>query len=109
MVPENLLRLAWEVDRGGRGRVRDSLLTLAVLESGPEDGWAERCRGRLIADRPEHFLAGFVSVREAQADSRVLDYRDRLRVKHPSVRVERLLFAREVIRGPYLGRVESLA
>jgi len=109
MGAEDLLRLAWEMDRGDRPRVRDSLLTLAVLESGPGDGWADRCRARLVADRPEHFLANFATVREALADPRVARARDQLRLKHPAVRVERLLLARKAIRGPYLGRPESLA
>ena len=110
MAADDLLRLAWEVDRDGRRRLRDSLLTLAVLESGPDDAvWADRCRARLIAHRPEHYLGEYPTIREALEDPRVLDSRDRLRVKHPSLRVERLLFAHRACRGPFTGRPESIA
>ena len=61
MAAEDLLRLAWEAEHDGRRALRDALLTLAVAESGPDDAWAERCRARLVAERPDHFLGEFAT------------------------------------------------
>ena len=108
MSAEVCLRLAWEADRQGRRKLRDSLLTLAVVESGPDDPWAERARARLVADRPGHYLAGFASVRMALADPRVAEARDRLRAKYPEGRIQGLLIVARAARGPYTGRPESL-
>ncbi len=104
----DLLRLAWEAEHDGRTRLRDALLTLAVIESGPDDSWAERCRTSLVADRPDHFLRQFPTVRSAIGDPRVVEARERLRVKYPSARVRSLLLRAGARRGPFLGRVESL-
>ena len=104
----DLLRLAWEADHDGRAKLRDSLLTMAVLESTPHDAWAERCRARLIKDRPDHFLSQFPSVKSALADPRVIAARDRLRAKYPKGRVEWLLLGANASRGPFLGRPESI-
>ncbi len=73
MDASDLLRLAWEADHDGRTRLRDSLMTLAVAESRPSDIWAERCRARLVADRPDHFFARFPTVALALEDSRVVE------------------------------------
>ena len=108
MSAEDSLRLAWEADRQGRRKLRDSLLTLAVVESGPEDSWAERARARLVADRPGHYLADFPGVRRALADPRVAEARDRLRAKYPEARIQGLLVVARAARGPYTGRQESL-
>ena len=102
------LRLAWEAEHDGRARLRDALLTLAVAESGPGDAWAERCRSRLVGDRPDHFFARFATVAQALEDPRVVDARDRLRQKYPEARVQWLLLKARAARGPYLGRPESL-
>ncbi len=108
MAAEDCLRLAWEAEHDGRHRLRDSLLTLAVVESGPEHAWAERCRARLVADRSDHFLAAFPTVPDALVDPRVRDARDRLRAKYPEGRVAGLLLRSQARRGPYTGRVEAL-
>ena len=108
MVAGDLLRLAWEAEHDGRTRLRDSLMTLAIAESAPEDPWAERCRARLVLERPDHFFAHFATVGQALEDPRVLDARERLRVKYPPARVQSLLLRACARRGPYLGRVESL-
>jgi hypothetical protein len=108
MVAGDLLRLAWEAEHDGRTRLRDTLLTMAVTESEPGDQWAEPCRDRLVRDRPDHFLAHFASVSLALADPRVIDARDRLRIKYPTPRVQSLLLRAQTRRGPYLGRSESL-
>ena len=108
MVAGDLLRLAWEAEHDGRSLMRDSLMTLAVAESAPGDAWAERCRARLVATRPDHYLARFASVGEALVDPRVLEARERLRWKFPAPRVQSLLLRARARRGPYLGRAESL-
>ena len=108
MAAGDLLRLAWEAEHDGRAQLRDSLLTMAIVESGPGDAWAERCRTRLLADHPGHFLAKFPSVGLALVDDRVVQARERLRVKYPPAKVQSLLLRAGVRRGPYLGRVESL-
>jgi len=102
------IRMAWEADRNGRSRLRDALLTLAVTESQPDDAWTERCRTRLVSDRPDHFLAQFTSVAVALNDPRVILARERLRLKYPESRVHWLLLKARAARGPYLGRVESI-
>jgi hypothetical protein len=108
MVAGDLLRLAWEAEHDGRSKLRDALMTLAVTESGPGDSWAERCRGRLLQDRPDHFLSHFPTVAQALDDPRVVIARDRLRAKYPPARVNWLLLKAGTRRGPYLGRAESL-
>jgi hypothetical protein len=108
MLAGDVLRLAWEAEHDGRTRLRDALLTLAVAESCPGDAWAERCRTRLVSDRPDHFFAHFATVARALEDPRVVDARDRLRLKYPPVRIEWLLLKARAARGPYLGRPESL-
>jgi len=108
MAAEDALRLAWEADHDGRRKLRDSLLTFALLESGPGDHWAERCRARLIAERPGYYLGGFASIRLAMADPRVVEARDRLRAKYPAARVLGLLLRARAGRGTFTGRAESL-
>jgi hypothetical protein len=108
MIAGDLLRLAWEAEHDGRSKLRDALLTMAVTESSPGDDWAERCRTRLLQDRPDHFLGQFPTIAGALSDPRVLDARERLRAKYPPARVDSLLLRASARRGPYLGRVESL-
>jgi hypothetical protein len=108
MVAGDLLRLAWEAEHDGRTTLRDALMTLAVAESEPGDAWAERCRARLVLDRPDHFFGQFSTVGQALADPRVVIARDRLRIKYPPARVGWMLLRASARRGPYLGRVESL-
>ena len=107
MVAGDLIRLAWEAEHDGRSQLRDSLLTLAVIESLPGEVWAERCRARLVALRPDHFFAHFANIDEALGDPRVLEARERLRIKYPSARIQSLLLRAQARRGPYLGRLES--
>lgn len=108
MEPGDLIRLAWEADHDGRSRLRDGLLTLAVAESTPSDAWAQRCRAKLIAGHPGHFLGSFASIAEALGDPRVVEATDRLRLKYPEVRIRSLLQRARASRGPFLGRAESL-
>jgi hypothetical protein len=108
MAAEDLLRLAWEADHDGRHSLRDALLTLAITESGPGDGWPERCRARLLAERPGHYLGEYSSVRQALVDPRVIASRDRLRRKYPAERVGWLLLRAQAARGSSTGRLESL-
>ena len=108
MVPEDLLRLAWEAEHDGRSRLRDAVLTLAVAESEPGAPWAERCRARLVHDRSDHFFAHFSTVSQALGDPRVVEARERLRIKYPPSRVHSLLLRAGAARGSYTGRVESL-
>ena len=100
--------MAWEADHDSRPRLRDALMTLAVVESRPGDHWIERCRSRLIAERPDHFLARFPNLAQALEDSRVIEARERLRAKYPSPKLRWLLLKAQAARGPYLGRPESL-
>lgn len=108
MSAGDLLRLAWEADHDGRTHLRDAVLTLAVTESEPGDHWAEHCRNRLVVERPDHFLCHFPDVRQALEDDRVIEARERLRLKYPEARVQWLLLRARARRGPFLGRVESL-
>jgi hypothetical protein len=108
MEAEDALRLAWEADHDGRPRLRDALMTLAVADSQPGDAWVDRCRARLIADRPDHFLSRFPTVGSALEDSRVVEARERLRAKYPPPKIRWLLLRAAASRGPFLGRVESL-
>jgi hypothetical protein len=105
----DLIRLAWEAEHDGRSRLRDALLTLAIAESSPGDAWVERCRARLIAERPDHYFGHFATITQALEDPRVVEARGRLRDKYPASRVKSLLLRARAGRGPYLGRVESLA
>jgi hypothetical protein len=109
MAAEDLPRLAWEAEHDGRRSLRDALMTLAITESGPDDDWPERCRARLIADRPGHYLGEFATVGQALGDPRVITSRDRLRQKFPESRVRWLLLGAHAGRGPYTARIESLA
>jgi hypothetical protein len=108
MAAGDLIRLAWEAEHDGRARLRDALMTLAIAESTPDDPWAERCRARLVLERPDHYLARFATVSLALQDPRVVEATERLRVKYPESRVQSLLLRARAARGPYLGRVESL-
>ncbi|WP_435010404.1 hypothetical protein P12x_001669 [Tundrisphaera lichenicola] len=108
MAAEDLLRLAWEADHDGRQSLRDALLTLAIAESGPDDDWAERCRNRLVSERPGHYLGVYPTVAQALIDPRVIKARDRLRCKYPAERVEWLLLRARAARGTYTGRGESI-
>jgi hypothetical protein len=105
MAAENLLRLAWQAERDGRPGLRDRLVTLAIVASGPDDAaWADRCRRRLIARRPDHWLAAFPISGRDQSHPRVAEALGLLRTTYPPGRVRRLLFRAEVRRGPFTGR-----
>jgi hypothetical protein len=108
MAADDLLRLAWAADRDGSRKRREALLTLAVVESSPQDDWAEKVRQHLLADRPDHFLRVFPTVEAARTDPRALEMANRLRVKYPPVRVRSLLLRSQVVRGTYTGRAESI-
>lgn len=109
MSTEHLLRLAWQAEQDGRAGMRDALLTLAVVESGPDDAvLAERCRKQLIARRPDHWFASFPTRGQALDHPRVVHAIERIRATFPPVRVERLLMRGESQRGPYTGRSRSL-
>lgn len=99
------VRLAWYADREGRQGMRDALLTIAVAESGPDEAvLADRCRRRLVANRPEHWFASFATVGEALSHSRVAAAMSELRAAYPPVRVRQLLLRSEALSGPYIRR-----
>ncbi|HEV3122022.1 MAG TPA: hypothetical protein VGY53_08975 [Isosphaeraceae bacterium] len=110
MAAAELLRLAWLAAREGRVGTRDSLLTLALAESGPADAaWATRCWRRLLTLRADHIYARFPTLEKALADERVAGVVLRLRAVYPPARVQRLLERAAVLRGTYTGRRASLA
>lgn len=109
MAWDDELRLAWHADHAGRRGLRDSLLTLASTEAAPGEAWAVRVRDRLVADRPDHWLASFPTIALALADPRVASARGRLRTLHPPARIDRHLVRYEVAAGPYPGRRAPLS
>jgi hypothetical protein len=108
MTVDDLLRLAWQAQRDGRGPLREAMLTLAVAEGGPGSGWAERCRARLLAERPKHFLGTHPSLESTLADPQVAEAIRRLRGQYPVGRVGWLRLRAEVDAGPYTGEVAPL-
>ncbi len=109
MAIDDFLRVAWWAQREGRGPLREAMLTLAVAEGGPGAGWAERCRARLLAERPGHFLGARPSLEGALADPRVAEAIGKLRGQYPPGRVGWLRFRSEVAEGPYTGDDAPLA
>jgi hypothetical protein len=107
---EEMVRLAWHAEREGRAGMRDALMTLVVAE-GSVDGAvpAERFRRRLIAGRPDHWLASFPTVGRALGDSRVVAAVDRLRSTFPPIRVRRILLRGDAACGPYRGQHRPLS
>jgi hypothetical protein len=105
MSAEDLLRLAWQANRNGQPTLRDALMTLAVVESGPDEAvYASRCRRWLIAKRPDHWLTSFATLGQAVNHPRVVQAIERLRSSFPPARVRQLLFRDNVLRGPYQER-----
>ena len=109
MTADDYLRLARQARRDGRGRLREAMLTLAIGASGPDDAWAERCRARLLAERPDHFLAAHPTAAHALADPRVGRALERLRAQFPPIRVRWLRLRADVAAGPYTAEPEPLA
>lgn len=108
MAVDDLLCVAWRAQLDGRGPLREAMLTLAVAEGGPASGWAERCRARLLAERPKHFLGTHPSLERTLADPQVAEAIRRLRGQYPVGRVGWLRFRSEVETGPYTGEVAPL-
>jgi hypothetical protein len=109
-VVEDLVRLAWQADAGGRAGARDALLSLAVADGGAEDPvLAERCRRLLAAHRPDHWFAVSATLGHALTRPKVADALATLRLMYPPVRVRHLLLRGDAARGPYTGRVSSLS
>lgn len=109
MMADDYLRLARQARRDGRGRLREAMLTLAVGASEPGDAWADRCRARLIADRPDHFLAAHPTAAHALADPRVDRALGRLRAQFPPTRIKWLRLRADAASGPFTGEPEPLA
>ncbi|HEY2157167.1 MAG TPA: hypothetical protein VGH33_16180 [Isosphaeraceae bacterium] len=109
MTIDDFLRVAWWAQREGRAALREAMLTLAVAEGTPGEGWAERCRARLLAELPGHFLGTHSSLEQTLADPRVVQAIGKLRGQYPPGRVGWLRFRSEVAEGPYTGEYASLA
>jgi hypothetical protein len=108
MAVDDLLRVAWWAHLDGRGPLREAMLTLAVAEGGPSSGWAERCRARLLAERPRHFLGTHPSLETTLAAPEVAEAIRKLRGQYPTGRVGWLRFRSELDAGPYTGEVAPL-
>jgi hypothetical protein len=109
MAIDDYLRVAWWARREGHMTLREAMLTLAVAEGTPGEGWAERCRARLLAERPGHFLGAHPSLERTLADPRVVEAIRKLRGQYPPGRVGWLRFRSEVAEGPYTGELVPLA
>lgn len=108
MAVDDLLRVARRAQLDGNGPLREAMLTLAVAEGGPGAGWAERCRARLLAERPRHFLGTHPALERTLADPRVAEAIAKLRGQYPAGRVGWLRFRAEVESGLYTGDVAPL-
>jgi hypothetical protein len=100
MAIDDFLHVACWAQREGRGPLR---------EGTPGEGWAERCRARLLAERPGHFLGAHPSLERTLADPRVVEAIGKLRGQYPPGRVGWLRFRSEVAEGPYTGEDPPLA
>jgi hypothetical protein len=109
MAVDDLLRVACQAHRDGRRPLREAMLTLAIGASDPGDAWAERCRARLLAERPGHFFGSHSTLQGALADPRVVNALNKLRGQFPPGRVSWLRFRAEVESGPYLGEHAPLS
>ena len=109
MAIDDFLHVAWWAQREGRAALREAMLTLAVAEGTPGEGWAERCRARLLSERPGHFLGTHLSLERTLGDPRVVESVRRLRGQYPPGRVGWLRFRSEVAEGPYTGEDAPLA
>jgi hypothetical protein len=109
MAIDDFLRVAWWAQGEGRGPLREAMLTLAVAEGTHGEGWAERCRARLLAERPGHFLGADPSLERTLADPRVVEAIRKLRGQYPPGRVGWLRFRSEVAEGHYTGENAPLA
>jgi hypothetical protein len=109
MAVDDLLHMAWHAQRDGRRPLREAMLTLAIGASDPGDVWAERCRARLLTERPGHFLGAQPTLSATLADQRVAAALNKLRGQYPPGRVSWLRFRAELEAGPYSGEVEPLA
>ncbi len=108
MAVDDLLRVAWRAQLDGQGPLREAMLTLAVAEGGPGSGWAERCRARLLAERPNHFLGTHPTLERTLGDPRVAESIRKLRGQYPDGRVGWLRFRGDVEAGPYTGTATPL-
>ena len=109
MTVDDHLRVAWHAQRDGRGPLREAMLTLAVAGSGPADVWAERCRTRLLSERPNHILGAHPTLEATLADPRVAEAIRKLRGRYPLGRIGWLRFRAEFTEGFYSGEVAPLS
>jgi hypothetical protein len=109
MAVDDLLQLAWHAHCDGRRPLREAMLTLAIGASDPGDVWAERCRARLLSERPGHFLGAQPTLTATLADPRVAGALNKLRGQYPPGRVSWLRFRAELEAGPFTGEVQPLA
>jgi len=108
MAVDDYLRAAIGAEGESSRRLREAMLTLALAEAGPGAAWAERCRARLVADRPDHFLAAHPTLALVLADPRAVRALDRLRARYPAARVRWLRLGLEASSGPYTGQTAPL-
>jgi hypothetical protein len=105
---EDDLRLAWWTRRTGRYGDGIGLMTLAVAGAGADVAWARRGFRWLAARVAGHPFAGSETLNQALDDLRVLHVLVRLRRRYPPAKVSWHLLRADAIRGPYLGRRESI-
>jgi hypothetical protein len=109
MAVDDLLHVAWHAQRDGRRPLREAMLTLAIGASDPGDVWAERCRARLLTERPGHFLGAQPTLGATLADPRVAGALNKLRGQYPPGRVSWLRFRAEIEAGAFTGESQPLA
>jgi hypothetical protein len=104
MAVDDYLHVAWQADRDGNQHLREAMLTLAVAFAAPGETWPERCRARLLRDRPSHFFGHHPTLPESLADPRVQHSLQKLRARNPLSRVRFLRLRSEASTGRYTGR-----
>jgi hypothetical protein len=109
VTADDFLRLAWHARRDGRKALHEAMLTLAVAEGGAGEGWPDRCRARLLAERPKHFLGTHPTLERTLANPQVAEAIRKLRGQYPEGRVGWLLFRAECEAGPYTGEPAPIA
>jgi hypothetical protein len=102
------IRVAWQADQEGHATLRDAMLTLAIASSDPDHAWAERCRAKLLADRPYHFLGAQPNLERALKDPRVLESIAKLESRYPLSRVRWLRMKHDASTGPYTGQTAPI-
>lgn len=109
MAAEDDLRLAWWEQRLGHESARLGLMTLAAAGAGAEIPWARRGFRWLVARVPGHPFSSFEGLADALDDPRMVARLCKLRRIFPPGKVAWQVLRADAIRGPYLGRRDSLA